>query len=141
MLYLYCSAKGEKMPPIELNAALSYLSLSKLIRSDQPKEELEDELISLLCGHLKRLGIKWNPSAFRAGLNNPELPEEVLRKLEDFLNIAESLRWSLPFSFVEELDKAIEDIESFNPAFCKFLKESKASGRVSVSAIKKRLGI
>lgn len=118
-----------------------YISLSKIIRAAEPREELENELVALLAVQLKKLGISWNPDAFRAGLNSPELPEELLKKLEDFLNIAEPLNWALPKTFVDEFDTLIEDIESFNPAFSKSLERSRASGRVSISAVKKRLGL
>ena len=118
-----------------------HISLSKIIRAAKPRDELESELIALLSIQLKKMGISWNPNAFRAGLNNSELPEELLKKLEDFLNISEPLNWLLPKTFVDEFNTLIEDIESFNPAFSKSLEKSRASGRVSSSTIKKRLGL
>lgn len=127
------------MPKIE-NGGPS-ISLAKIIRSPEPRRELEDELVKLLSFQLKRLKIDWNPKAFRAALNNPDLPEELLKKLEDFLNIASVLRWSLPETFQEEFDQLIEDIESCNPAFLKSLDASRASGRVSSATVKKRLGL
>ena len=127
------------MPPVVLTHP--YLSLSKIIRATQPKEELEDELLSCLSIHLKRLGIRWSPSAFRAGLNNSQLPEGLLRRLEDFISVSETLDWALPKTFVDELDGLIEDIESFNPSFVKALRASSLSGRLSSAVVKKRLGL
>ena len=118
-----------------------YFSLSRIIRAVKPKEELENELIACLSVQLRRLRIRWNPRAFRAALNNPTLPEELLRKLEDFLSVAETLRWSLPKTFTEELNRLVEDIESYNPAFVKSLTDSRASGRVPASVVKRRLGL
>lgn len=127
------------MPTIELER--SYLSVASILLADDPKEELINELVVCLASHLKPLKLRWNPNAFRAGLQNPELPEELLRKLEDFLEVAESLQWSLPKTVIEELDRVIEDIESFNPAFVNRLRASHASGRVTALAVKKRLGV
>ena len=123
-----------------LDVERSYLSVAKILRAANPKEEVTNELVAFLMNHLKPLRIRWNPNAFRAGLTNPALPEALLRKLEDFLGVAELLGWSLPTSVVEELDRIIEDIESFNPAFVNSLQASRASGRVPASIIKKRAG-
>ena len=128
------------MSHIEIAAPYN-ISLAKVIRSSHPREELEDGLVVLLRPQLKKLGISWNPKAFKAGLNNPELPDELLRKFEDFLNVSESLKWALPKTFVEEFDKVIEDIETFNPSFSKELKTSRLSGRIPASTLKKRLGL
>ena len=117
-----------------------YLSVARILRAANPKEEVTNEVITLLEAHLKTLHIRWNPKAFRAGLNNPALPMELLRKLEDFLGVAKSLDWSVPKAVVDALDGVIEDIESFNPAFLDSLKASRASGRIPASEIKKRLG-
>ena len=127
------------MPPVV--STPPYLSLSKIIRATQPKEELEDELLACLSIHLKSLGIRWSPSAFRAGLNNSQLPEGLLRRLEDFLSVSGTLDWALPKTFVDELDRLIEDIESFNPSFVKALRASSLSGRLSSAVVKKRLGL
>ena len=116
------------------------LSVARILRATNPKEEVTKEVIAFLKTHLQPLGIRWNPHAFRAGLNNPALPEALLRKLEDFLGVAEALNWSVPKTVVEELDRAIEDIEAWNPAFVERLRASRLSGRVPASAIKKRLG-
>lgn len=118
-----------------------YISLSKIIRSPEPLKELENELVAMLTVQLKRFGVSWNPKAFRAGLNNPELPQELLGKLDDFLGTADRLGWALPKFLVEELDELVEDIESFNPLFLKSLEASRKSGRVSAEAVKKRLGL
>ena len=119
----------------------SYLSVARILRAPDPRKELTDELVAFLSAHLKALGIRWNPKAFRAGLKNSLLPEELLRKLEDFLGVAESLNWSLPNAVVEALDHVLEDIESFNPAFVASLNASHASGRVAASVVRKRLGL
>jgi len=118
-----------------------FLSVVRILRAANPKEELTNELTGLLVTRLKPLGIRWNPTAFRAGLRNPRLPKELVRKLEDFLRVAESLNWSIPKAVVEELDRIVEDIESFNPAFVNSLRASRASGRVPASLVKKRLGV
>ena len=117
-----------------------YLSVARILRASDPKEEVTSELVTFLGTHMKPLGIHWNSRAFRAGLQNPGLPEELLRKLEDLLTVAESLNWSLPKTVVEAFDGVIEDIESCNPAFFASLNASRASGRVPASVIKKRLG-
>jgi hypothetical protein len=117
----------------------SYLSVANILLATDPKEELIKELVACLEAHLKPLKIRWNPRAFRAGLNNPELPAALLRKLEDFLGVAESLNWSVPKTVAEELDRVLEDIESFNPAFISSLRASRVSGRVPASEVKKRL--
>ena len=126
------------MAPVEVERA--YLSVARILRAANPKEEVTNELINFLGAHLKALGIQWNARAFRAGLQNPELPEELLRKLEDFLGVAESLNWVLPKTVAEELDRIIEDVESCNPAFVNRLRASRASGRVPASLVKRRLG-
>lgn len=123
-----------------LDVERSYLSVTKILRADDPKAEVTNELVTFLRSRLKPLKIRWNPRAFRAGLTNPALPAERLSKLEDFLGVAELLAWSLPKSVVEELDRIIEDVESFNPTFVNSLEVSRASGRVPASAIKKRAG-
>ena len=130
---------GGTMSTVELER--SYLSVANILLADDPKEELINELVACLTLHLKPLKIRWNPNAFRASLQNPELPAELLRKLEDFLGVADSLQWSLPKTVVEELDRVIEDIESCNPAFMNRLRASHASGRVTAGAVKKRLGV
>jgi hypothetical protein len=126
------------MATVELER--QYLSVARILRATNPKEELTNELVAFLGTHLKAYGIRWNPKAFRAGLSSPEVPMELLRKLEDFLGVAESLNWVVPKSVVDELDRIIEDIESCNPAFVNSLGASRASGRVPASAVKKRLG-
>ena len=109
--------------------------------AENPKEELINELVACLNAHLKPLRIRWNPRAFRAGLSNPELPEGLLRKLEDFLGVAESMNWAVPKTVAEELDRVIEDIESCNPAFITSLRAARASGHnISSTEVKKRLG-
>ena len=117
-----------------------YLSVAKILRAEDPKAELTNELVTLLAAHVKRLGIHWNPKAFRAGLKNSDLPNDLLRKLEDLLEVAESLNWSLPKTVVDTLDHVLEDIEACNPAFVASLDTARASGRVSAAAVKKRLG-
>jgi len=75
-----------------------------------------------------------------AVLVNPELPDGLLVRLEDFIDVAERLNWNLPKSFIVELDRLVEDIETFNPAFRKSIKVVGASNkRVSSLEIKKRL--
>jgi len=123
-----------------LEVERSYLSVARILRSDDPKGELTKELIALLDSHVNALGIRWNPKAFRAGLTNPELPEDLLRKLEDLLAVGESLHWSLPKTVAEALDTVLEDIESCNPAFVASLNASRRSGRIPAAAVKKRLG-
>lgn len=123
-----------------LDVERSYLSVAKILRAADPKAEVTNELVKFLLDHLKPLKIRWNPHAFRAGLTSPALPEALLRKLEDFLEVAELLGWSLPKSVVDELDRIIEDIESFNPAFVNSLRVSRLSGRVPAAALKKHAG-
>ena len=117
----------------------SYLSVANILRAADPKAELTNELVALLAAHVKRLGIRWNPSAFRAGLRNPDLPEALLRKLEDLLEVAEPLNWSLPKTLVDTLDQVLEDIEACNPAFLASFDAARASGRISSAAVRKRL--
>lgn len=123
-----------------VDAERSYFSVVKVLRAADPKEELIGELVAFLRPHLRSLGIRWNPEAFRRGLTNPELPEELLSKLEDFLGIAQALNWALPKSVVEELDGIVEDIETFNPVFLERLRLSRSSGRIPSGLIKKRVG-
>ena len=127
------------MATLELERA--YLSVANILLADDPKEELINELVACLEVRLKSLRIRWNPRAFRAGLNNPALPEGLLRKLEDFVGVAESLNWIMPKTVAGELDRVIEDIESFNPAFVNALRASRASGRVPASDVRKRVGV
>lgn len=123
------------MEPVDV--PVPHLSLARILRADEPKAELEDELIGCLTGLCKALGITWNPKAFRAGLENPDVPESLLRQLEDFLSVIESMRGAVPKSVVEALDRTIEDIESCNPAFVASLRVSRASG-ISAATVKKR---
>ena len=118
-----------------------YLSVSRILRAANPKEELVSELIGVIGVHLKALGMPWDPKAFRAGLQNPELPTELLGKLEDFLHVAESLSGPLPRAVGEALGRVLEDIEAFNPAFLASMTASRSSGRVGSTVVKKRLGV
>ena len=86
---------------------------------------------------LKRLKIVWNAKSFRAGLLNPDLPKDLLEKLEAFLEIGIKLEWEFPGLIREEFSDLVEDIESFNP---QFRKSSSSKGkRVTASNIEKSL--
>lgn len=125
----------------EIVIDVPYISLAKLIHAAEPRKVLINELLALLRVELKKLGIVWNPKAFRAALGNSDLPEELLERLEDFLRVADELDWRLPKTLLEGLDKTVEDIEAFNPAFLKSLEASRASGRVAAAKAKARLGL
>ena len=124
------------MEPVDV--PIPHLSLARILRADEPKAELEDELLEYLTGLCTALGITWNSKAFRAGLENPALPETLLRQLEDFLSVIESMRGAVPRSVVEALDTVIEEIEACNPAFIASLHVSRASGRIPAATVKKR---
>jgi len=124
------------MEPVDV--PVPHVSLARILRAEEPKAELADELVACLTGLCKALGIEWNPKAFRAGLENPDTPETLLRQLEDFLSVIESLRGVVPPSVVEALDRTIEDIESCNPGFLARLEASRASGSAHAVAENKR---
>lgn len=105
-------------------------SLPEIIKAKEPREALENRLISILNMRLKELKIIWSRKAFRGGLNNPHLPVGLLKKLESLIIFAEAVNWKLSKNFAQELDSAVEDIETFNPPFIKkmekFSKEIKS---------------
>ena len=95
----------------------SVVFLVQVMRSEEPRETLEKSLVALLKVRLKEWEVLWNPSNFCEGLRNPDMPVELLQKLEDLLLTSEKLQWDLPKTLVEDLDLVVEDIESFNPAY------------------------
>ncbi len=128
----------------KVNSLPKILSLSKLLTTPKPRELLVEELIKLLKTQLKKLGIVWNPKSFRAGLNNPKLPKDLLVKLEGLIFLAEACHWQLSPEVKLELDETIEDIESFNPLFRKELEKriveaDRKSCWVSLKEVQKRL--
>lgn len=100
------------------------LSFVEVIRSPEPKIVFEKKLIALLTKNLRRLGIMWSAEAFQGGLHNHELPTALLRKFESLLSLASAVDWKLSKVFVQELDNTIEDIETFNPAVRKRLRQA-----------------
>ncbi len=98
-------------------------SLIKILGASNPKEEILSEIEEILSFGLKKLGITWNPTAFSAGLLNPDVPKDTLSKLEGFIEIGLKLDWNLPSALKEEFDEIIEDIEAFNPKFLKSLSK------------------
>ena len=98
------------------------LSFPEVLRSREPKILFENRLIQLLTKRLKELKIIWSPQAFRGGLTNPKLPVRLITKLESLITLAEATDWKLSKVAKDELDTTIEDIETFNPSFRKFLK-------------------
>lgn len=105
------------------------ISLTGVLTSAEPRQFVEDALIQTLKKHLGKFGILWNPEAFRGGLRNSRLPKNLLRKLENLLEVAEASGWDLSEHLTYELDVTIEDIESFNPAFRRRLKAELRSAR------------
>jgi hypothetical protein len=114
-------------------------SLSRMLRSPRPKEELVGAIVSIVAVGVKRLGIVWNSKNFRGGLMNPAVSKELLDKLEAFLEISQKLDWELPGPIEDEFDELIEDIETFNPAFRKALVRQSNGKRVTASDIEKSL--
>jgi len=116
-----------------------------MIKSREPKSLLEQRLISLLTKRLKELKIIWNSKAFKGGLNNPELPHAILRKLESLIFLAETLNWKLSKLLKDELDSTIEDVETFNPAFRARLKkaseEFRAGKFITLETLEQKLGL
>lgn len=121
------------------------ISLPEMIRARKPKSLTEQRLISLLTKRLKELKIIWNPRAFRGGLNNPELPSDILKKLESLLLLAEAVNWKISKQLKDELDSTVEDIETFNPPFRAWLKkaseESRAGKFITLEALEKKIGL
>jgi len=107
----------------KVNSLIKILSLSKLLVIPKPRELVKEELIKLLKARLKKLGIVWNPKSFAGGLSNPELPKDLLIKLEGLISLAEASGWKLSPTAKFELDETIEDIETFNPSFRKELEK------------------
>lgn len=104
------------------------LPLSPVIYSTDPRKIVERALIDFLELQLKKLKIIWNPEAFAGGLRNPELPKDLLEKLDELLLKGERLNWKLPKPLVRELDTVIEGIETFNSRFrARLLRESEAA--------------
>jgi hypothetical protein len=100
------------------------LSFPEVVQSRKPREMFESRLIKLLRTRLKELKIIWSSEAFRGGLNNPELPAYLLKKLESLIVLAESLDWKLSKTLKDEFDITVEDIETFNPPFRKMLERA-----------------
>ena len=100
------------------------LSFPDVVQTKRPRELFEDRLVLLLNKRLKLLGITWGPKSFRGGLNNPELPTAILKKLESLILLAEAVGWQLSRSQINELDNTVEDIETFNPPFRESLKRA-----------------
>jgi len=107
----------------KVNSLPKILSLAKLLTVPKPREMVKEELIKLLKIQLKKLKIVWNPKSFAGGLSNPELPKDLLEKLEGLIFLAEASNWKLSPSAKLELDETIEDIETFNPSFRKELEK------------------
>lgn len=121
------------------------LSFPEVLQSRKPREIFESRLVTLLNIRLKELKIIWNPKAFRGGLNNPKLPAVLLKKLESLIFLAETINWKLSNILKNEIDAAIEDIETFNPPFRKSLKRAsaniKAGHFTTQEELEKRYGI
>lgn len=100
------------------------LSFPDVVQTKKPRELFEDRLISLLKKRLKTYRIIWSPKAFRGGLNSPELPAALLRKLESIILLSEAVDWRLSKTLINELDNAVEDIETFNPPFRESLRRA-----------------
>jgi len=105
-------------------ATKSTLSFPEVLRSREPKVLLENRVVQILTKRLKELNIIWGPKAFRGGLNNPDLPVWLIKKLESLIALGEIMDWKLSKAVKDELDATIEDIETFNPAFIKSLKRA-----------------
>jgi hypothetical protein len=108
-------------------AATSKFSISKILGARQPRKEVIAELVKILKAGLKRLKIVWNEKTFCAGLANPDLPADLIEKLEGYVEVADKLDWELPDPLIEEFEGVIEDIESFNPSFRKSLARKSKS--------------
>src|SRR3989338_1273624 len=106
-------------------ATSTIVSLSDVMLSSRPKGVVEDALVKLLVKRLKALDIIWDPPTFRRALKNPKLPAELLAKLENLVVIAESSGWDVSVLLRQELSDAVEDIESYNPAYRAWLKKSR----------------
>ncbi|OGF61929.1 hypothetical protein A2926_00385 [Candidatus Giovannonibacteria bacterium RIFCSPLOWO2_01_FULL_44_40] len=121
------------------------ISLSEVIKSREPKSLTEQRLISLLTKRFGDLQIIWNPKAFREGLNNPELPSNILKKLDSLLLLAETIDWKISKPLKDELDSTVEDIETFNPSFRMRLKkaseEFRAGKFIALEALEKKFGL
>lgn len=109
----------------KVNSLPKILSLSKLLIAPKPRELVKEELIKLLKARLKKLRIVWNPKSFAGGLSNPELPRDLLDKLEGLISLAEASNWKLTPSAKFELDETIEDIETFNPSYRAWAKKER----------------
>ena len=108
---------------------LPLISFPEIMRSSNPREVAEKNLLSLLVARLKKAGIIWNPKAFRGGLKNKEVPLSLLKKIETLVSLAESIQWKLSKSLRDELDATIEDIETFNPSFRESLRRAEEDFR------------
>src|SRR3989344_7492626 len=121
------------------------LSMFEVLQAREPKSLLEQRLISLLTKRLKELKIIWSPKAFRGGLNTPELSENILKKLEALVLLAEAVNWKISKALRDELDSTVEDIETFNPAFIERMKKSsqdiKAGKFITLEELEKKLGL
>src|SRR3989344_2252817 len=119
------------------------LSFPDVIQTKEPKSIFENRLIAMLKKRLKELKIVWGPAAFKGGLNNPELPVEILKKLESLISISEALNWNVSVTLKNELDSTVEDIETFNPPFRarikKISKEIKSGKFISFDKLEKKL--
>lgn len=124
------------------NPILSFLDV---IQRKELKSVFENRLIAMLKKRLKELRIIWSPQAFKGGLNNHDLPAEILRKLESIILISESLNWKISTTLKNELDTTVEDIETFNPPFIKRMKkiseEVKAGKFITFEELQKKLSL
>lgn len=115
-----------------------------MIKAREPKSLTEQRLVSLLTKRLKELKIIWSPKAFSGGLNNPELPNNILKKLESLILLAEAVNWNISKQLQDELDSTVEDVETFNPPFRTRLKkaseEFKAGKFITLDELGKKLG-
>jgi len=121
------------------------ISFPEVLRARKPKALFETRLIALLVKRLNELAIIWSPKAFRGGLNNPQLPHMLLRKLESLIILGENLNWQLSKPLKNELDSTIEDIETFNPPFIESLRRASADIKrgkfITQRELEKRYGI
>ena len=115
---------------IKVRAA--FLSMAKLLSTDadEIRAELVRELIDILLPGLERYAVVWNPKVFKEALLNGDVPRDLLEKFDISLKTAVSMNWNIPVSLVEEIDRIVEDIESFNPKFRNSISP-KSNGKTS----------
>ena len=111
----------------------SFLSIEKLLSAHEIRIELVKEIINILTQGLKRFNVIWNPKVFQEALLNGNVSPALLKKLDMLIKTAVTMNWEIPSSLVEEIDRVVEDIESFNPAFRKSIG-SKSPGKIMISS-------